>query len=49
MIRKKKRKIRKDFTTYKKNNKAEINLDNALESNNLKEMLGDKENIKDYI
>jgi len=47
--KKKKRRIKKDMTTYKKNNKAEINLDNAFESNNLKEMLGDKENIKDYI
>ena len=47
--KKKKRKIKKDLTLYKKNNKAEINLDNDLESNNLKEMLGDKENIKDYI
>ena len=46
---KKKRRIRKDLTTYKKNNKAEINLGNALESNNLKEMLGGKENVKDYI
>ena len=47
--KKKKRRIRKDLTIYKKNNKAEINLDNALESNNLKEMLGGKENVKDYI
>ena len=47
--KKKKRRIKKDLTTYKKNNKAEINLDNALESNNLKEMLGGKGNVKDYI
>ena len=46
---KKKKRIKKDLANYKKNNKPEINLDNALESNKLKKMLGNKENIKDYI
>ena len=46
--RNKKRKS-KNITNIKKKSKAEINLDNIMDNNNLKEMLTNADNIQDYI